>query len=171
MALFGRHEVSATVTAAAWSRTVVLVSQRWVSKRSVSPPRDGVRNVRKQTTAIVLENLPPGAGIPGPTVAGQPTQVRPQNYYTYEAVEWGAGRTLAASGTDPADVRWPEEALTAGERVKSRSESYTLALDADGRQYEATVPEQQWRALPVGSAVRVTLGLRGNVKSVTAGHA
>src|ERR1700753_3309993 len=123
MALFGRHEISATVTAAAWSRTLALESQRWVSKRSVSPPRDGVRNVRKQTTAIVLENQPPGAGIPGPTVAGQPTQVRPQSYYTYEAGKWAAGRPRAVSGAGPADVRWPEEALTAGERVKSRGES------------------------------------------------
>jgi len=166
MALFGRHEISATVAAAAWSRTVALESQRWVSKWSVSPPRDGVRNVRKQTTAIVLANQPPGSGIPGPTVAGQSTQVRPQSYYTYETVEWGDGRTLTASGTSPADVRWPEEALNAGERVKSRSESYTLTLDAGGQQYEAAVPEQQWRALPPGSAVRLTLGLRGHVKAV-----
>ena len=171
MALFRRREVSATVTAVAWSRTVTLESQRWVSKWSVSPPRDGVRNVRKQTTAIVLANQPPGSGIPGPTVAGQSTQVRPQGYYTYETVEWGEGRVLTASGTDPGDVRWPEEPLNAGERVRSRSESYTLTLDTGGQQHQATVPEQEWRALPVGSAVRLALGLRGGVKTVTPGHA
>ncbi len=150
---------------------MTLESQRWVSKWSVSPPRDGVRNVRKQTTAIVLANQPPGSGIPGPTVAGESTQVRPQSYYTYEAVEWGEGRTLTASGTDHGDVRWPEEPLNTGEREKSRSESYTLTLDAGGQQYEAAVPEQQWRALPPGSAVRLTLGLLGGVKKVTPGHA
>ena len=65
----------------------------------------------------------------------------------------------------------PEETLNAGERVKSRSESYTLTLDAGGQQYEATLPEPEWRALPPGSAVRLTLGLRGRVKTVTPGHA
>jgi hypothetical protein len=177
MALFGRRPVGATVIARSWSRTVTLESQRWVPRQSSRVPSVNVRNVVKRAGAFAAPvagpqqpGLPAGSGIPGPTVGGVPTEVRPTFYYTYEELEWGQGRVLAVSGDGPDDVRWPQEVLGAGERVKSRSESYTLALDASGQQHEASLPEPEWRALPAGSAVRLTLGLLGGVKTVTPDH-
>ena len=175
MALFGRRQVDATVTALAWSREVVVASQHWVARRSSVHPGRGVRNLQTHNEnylARVVDGRPgpPADGArPGPAVGSAQTEFRLRVYYTYEEVEWRAGRSLTAAGTGQAGVRWPDEPLGAGEAVKSRHESYTATFTAAGRQYEASLPEQEWRALEQGLACRLTLGLRGSVKEVSAG--
>jgi hypothetical protein len=134
-----------------------------------------VRNLKAHNGAYWLPVAdgrpgPPADGaLPGPTVGSVRTEVRPRVYYTYEEVEWRAGRTLTAAGSGQDGVRWPDASLVAGQAVKSRHEAYTATFAAGGKQYQASLPEPQWRALEPGSVCRLTLGLRGGVKQVSPG--
>lgn len=176
VALFGKRQVDATVTALAWSREVVVASQHWVARRSSVHPGSGVRNLQTHNEDYLAQVVdgrpgpPADGGRPGPAVGSARTEFRLRVYYTYEQVEWREGRALTAAGTGQDGVRWPDEPLAAGEAVKSRQESYTATFTAAGRQYEASLPEQEWRALEPGSACRLTLGLRGGVKEVSPGR-
>jgi hypothetical protein len=175
VALFGRRPVDATVTALAWSREVVVASQHWVARRSSVHPGATVRNLKTHNDSYWLPVAdgrpgPPADGaLPGPTVGSARTEVRPRVFYAYEEVEWRAGRTLTAAGSGQDGVRWPDEPLAAGEAARSRIESYTATFAAAGKQYEASLPEHEWRALEPGSACHLTLGLLGGVKQVSPG--
>jgi hypothetical protein len=175
VALFGRRQVDATVVALAWSRVVVVASQHWVARRSSEHPGAEVRNLQTHTENYwlpVVDGMPgpPADGaLPGPTVSSTRTELRTRVYYTYDQVEWGEGRSLTADGSGPADVRWPDEPLAEGEAVRSRRESYTATFTSAGKQYEASLPEHEWRALEPGSACHLTLGLLGGVRQVSPG--
>jgi hypothetical protein len=88
-------------------------------------------------------------------------------YYTYEVLEWRKGRTLAADGTDPSAVSWPDYTLDPGERVRSTKEDYQVTFAAGDKQYETSLPEGQWRDLEPGASYELSLGLLGGVKKIT----
>jgi hypothetical protein len=163
MPLFGRRQVDARVTGLAWSRVVQLERQEWVTKRASWTPSDGVRNVQKHTMyylATVTDTHP------GPTDATR-LEPRYRTYYTYEQLEWHKGAELKASGTGQDGVAWPEYELGPHERVRDKKETYTATFTAGDKSYEATVPEQEWRALEPGVSCRLTRGLFGGVKTAT----
>ena len=169
---------------------MILENQEWVARRSEWAPGDDVRNVERHTeqywaspTGMQLgapgagempgfpgtggmPGLPGAGGMPGASVSPTQTELSTRVYYTYEALEWQKGRSLTASGTDQADVRWPDYTLAPQERVRSTRESYSAAFTADDKHYETTLPEQQWRALPPGGSCQLTLGMLGGVKKV-----
>jgi hypothetical protein len=175
MALFGGRAVTATVVTVAWSRVISLESQRWVPKRSPRPPDSpNARNVQKHAGhryQQVTDGAPRSVGItlPGTDNGSFRTDIRSEVYYTYEVLEWGQGRSLTASGDDPSAVRWPDDPLGAGERVKSRHEEYSATFEAAGKRYETSLPEQEWRSLERGSSCTLSLGLMGGVKRVHPG--
>jgi hypothetical protein len=107
--------------------------------------------------------------LPGTDNGSFRTDIRSEVYYTYEVLEWGQGRSLTASGDDPSAVRWPDDPLGAGERVKSRHEEYSATFEAAGKRYETSLPEQEWRSLERGSSCTLSLGLLGGVKRVHPG--
>ena len=163
MPLFGKRPVDARVTGLAWSRVVQLERQEWVIKRASRTPSDGVRNVQKQTVyylATVADTHP------GPTDATR-LEPRSRTYYIYEQLEWHKGAELTASGAGQDGVAWPEYELGPRERVRSKKETYTATFTAGDKSYEATLPEQEWRALEPGVSCRLTRGLFGGVKSAT----
>jgi hypothetical protein len=89
---------------------------------------------------------------------------RTRVYYTYEALEWHKGEALRAWGTSQDGVAWPARDLAPGERVGGRTESYSATFTAGDKSYEATLPEQEWRALTPGGGCQLSLGLLGGVK-------
>ena len=172
MALFRRH-VDVGAAALAWTRTVEIEQQEWVSKRSGWQPGGETRNVQRHEesyweTVTDWQPGPPGAdGLPGPQQAVTRQELRRRTFYTYEELEWRESRTLTASGADRSDVRWPEYAIAPGERVGSKAETYSVTFTGPARQYEATLDEAQWRTLTLGTTYRLSLGLLGGVRKVT----
>jgi hypothetical protein len=190
MALFQRH-IDAEATAFAWTRTVDLEQQQWVSRRSEWQPTGETRNVQRHQetyweTATDWQPGPPKAeGMPGfqqpmtmpgsqqpmtmpgsqQPVTGQ--ELRTRTFYTYEEPEWRKSRTLTASGADRDEVHWPEYTLAPGERVRGKAETYSGTFTASAKQYEATLEEVQWRTLALGTRYRLSLGLLGGVHEVT----
>jgi hypothetical protein len=171
MALFRARQVDAQVVTVAWSRVVQLERQEWIAKRGASSPGEA-RNVEKhsETYWATVTDTKPGApgmnGIPGPSVSTVRSELRTRVYYTYEVQEWRKGRTLSAEGADQGDVKWPDSPLEPEERVRSRQETYSATFAAAGKQYEATLPERDWRAVIPGGSCRLVLGLLGGVKKV-----
>lgn len=171
MALFRRH-LDAVAAAFAWTRTVTMEESEWVSKRSGWQPSGETRNVqRHQDTYLeTVTNWQPGAtnadGTPGPQIPITSTVPRTRTFYTYEALEWRESRTLTASGADRNDVHWPEYTLAPGERVRGKTETYSVAFTASAKRYQATLDETQWRALTLGTTYRLRLGLLGGVRDV-----
>jgi hypothetical protein len=49
MALFGKRQVNAQVSAMKWSRVVQLEHQEWVRRRGDWAPSEGTRNVERHT--------------------------------------------------------------------------------------------------------------------------
>jgi hypothetical protein len=172
MALFRRH-VDAEATALAWTRTVDLEQQEWVSKRSGWQPGEETRNVQRHheshwETVTDWQPGPPGAdGMPGPQQPVTRQELREHTYWTYEALEWRESRTLTASGADRSDVRWPEYTLAPGERILRKTETYSVTFTGQAKQHETTLDEAQWRALTLGTTYRLSLGLLGGVHEVT----
>jgi hypothetical protein len=173
MALFGKREVTAQVTGLAWRRVIQLERRQWEPGRSIIAPPDGARNVRKHTerslglVAGTTPGPPDANGMPGPPAAlKQEWQMR--SVFTYEEPVWHKWRTLTAEGTDPGTVTWPDYAPDPDERISSREESYQATLAAGDRDYQASLPEQEWRALEPGGHYQLALGLLGGVKKVTA---
>jgi hypothetical protein len=95
------------------------------------------------------------------------TEPRFRIYYTYEQLEWHKGAEHKASGTGQDGVAWPEYELGPHERVRDKKETYTATFTAGDKSYEATLPEQEWRALEPGVSCRLTRGLFGGVKTAT----
>jgi hypothetical protein len=172
MAFFRRH-VDAEATAVAWTRTVDMEQQQWVGKRSGRQPSGEARNVQRHQetyweSVTDWQPGPPNAdGTPGPQQPITRQELRTRTFYTYEALEWRAGRTLTASGTDRNEVHWPKYTLAPGERVRGKSETYSVTFIAPAKQYEATLDETQWRTLTLGTTYRLSLGLLGGVRDVT----
>jgi hypothetical protein len=174
MPLFGKRQVQAQVTALAWSRVIQLEQQEWVAKRSSWVPSDDVRNVENHSetywaTVTDTQPGPPDAnGMPGPPTIQTRQELRSRFYYTFEQLEWHKGRAFRATGTDPSDVHWPQYTPEARERVRDKKETYTatFASTESDKQYEVTLPEQEWRVLERGGGYRLTLGLFGGVKKV-----
>lgn len=172
MALFRRH-VDAEATALAWTRTVGIEQQEWVSKRSQWQPGGETRNVQRHEenhweTVTDWQPGPPGDdGMPGPQQPVTRQELRTRTFYTYEALEWRESRTLTASGADRSNVRWPEYELAPGERLRGKAETYSVTFTGPAKQYETTLGETQWRALTVGTTYRLGLGLLGGVREVT----
>jgi hypothetical protein len=173
MGLFRRH-IEAEAAALAWTRTVDLEQQEWVSKRSDwGRPGGETRNVQRHEesrweTVTDWEPGPPGAdGMPGPQQAVTRQELKEYTFYTYEALEWRQSRTLTASGADRSDVRWPEYVLAPGERVGRQAETYSVTFTGPSKQYQTTLDEAQWRALSLGTTYRLSLGLLGAVRDVT----
>lgn len=167
MALFGRRQVDATVTALSWNRVIEVERREWAAKRGSWVPSDNVRNVKRHDKPYVapMTGTPTGpdaSGIPGPTAGSTPGI-----YYTYEILVWHKWRSLTASETQADDVRWPDCQLETEERISSRSESYTATFAAADRGYAADLPEQEWRRLEPGAPSRLTLGRLGGVKKVS----
>jgi hypothetical protein len=173
MPLFGKRLVQARVTGVAWSRVVQLERQEWVAKRSGWVPGDDVRNVKKHTESYLApvtdtQPGPPGPdGMPGPPTTSTRLEPRFRTVYTYEALEWHKGTAPRASGTSQDGVAWPAYELGPGERVRGKKETYTATFSAGDKTYEASLPEQEWRALPPGGGCQLRLGLFGGVKQVT----
>lgn len=176
MALFGRRPVDALVISTTWTRTVQLERPEWVATRTNWGPPAEARNVKQHTEtywASPTDPTPPGGqNMPGNPTGVSPTrtELRTRVYYTYEVQEWHKGRSLNASGAGHGDVRWPDYTLEPGERVRERRETYSVAFTAEGKQYEKTLPEAEWRAFSPGDACRLSLGLLGGVKHVTSVH-
>jgi hypothetical protein len=172
MALLRRH-VDAEATALAWTRTVDLEQQEWVSKRSEWQPGGETRNVERHQenyweTVTEWEPGPPGAdGMPGPQQSVTRQELRTRTIFTFEALEWRESRTLIASGADRNDVRWPEYALAPVERLRRQTETYSVTFSGSAKKYEATLDETQWRALVLGTTYRLSLSLLGRVRDVT----
>lgn len=172
MGLFRRH-VDAEATALAWTRTVDLEQQQWVSKRSDPKPGGETRNVERHPesyweTVTEWKPGPPGAdGMPGPQQMETSQELRTRTFYTFEALEWRESRTLTASGASRDDVRWPEYTLEPGEQVRRNTETYSVRFAGPSKQYEATLDEAKWRALALGTTYRLSLGLLGAVRDVT----
>jgi hypothetical protein len=172
MAFLRRH-VDAEATAFAWTRTIDLEQQQWVSKRSQWKPGGETRNVERHQesrweTVTEWEPGPPGAdGMPGPQRPVTRQELKTRTFYTYEALEWLQSRSLIASGADRGDVRWPEYALEPGERIRTKTETYTVTFTGPAKKYETTLDETQWRALALGTTYRLSLGLLGRVREVT----
>jgi hypothetical protein len=172
MALF-RRLIDAEATALAWTRTVDIEQQQRVSKRSGWQPGGETRNVQRHLencweTVTDWQPGPPDAdGTPGPRQSITRQELRTRTFCTYEALEWCQSRALSASGADRNDVRWPEYALTPGERAGGRAETYSVTFTGPARQYETTLDETQWRALTLGTTYRLSLGLLGGVREVT----
>ena len=180
MALFRRH-IEAEATAFAWTRTVDMEQQEWVSKRSGWQPNESeeLRNVQRHQesyweTVTDWHPGPPNAdGTPGPQQPVTRQELRTRTFYTYEELEWHKGRTLTASGADRSDVHWPEYTLAPAERVRGKAETYSGTFtaspkqDKQDKQYAATLDEAQWRALALGTTYRLKLGLLGGVREVT----
>ncbi len=172
MALFRRH-TDAKATALAWTRTVDMEQQQWVSKRSGWQPSGETRNVQRhqETYWVTVTDWLPGPtnadGTPGPQQPLTRQEPRTRTFYTYEALEWCEGRTLTASGAGQDDVQWPEYTLAPGERVRRKAENYSVTFTAPAKQYETTLDETQWRALTLGTTYRLRLGLLGGVREVT----
>jgi hypothetical protein len=177
MAIFGGRLVDARVTAVNWTRTMQLERQQWVARQGTLLPPDGARNVKKHTETYWAApgdpltggpSLPGGPSMPGmPAAPGAPraqTELRTRVYYTYEVREGRKSRLLRASGATPGDVRWPEYTPEPGEVVRNQVETYMVTFAAAGKQYEKSLPEQEWRAFAPGDACRLTLGLLGRVK-------
>ncbi len=172
MALLRRH-IDAEATALAWTRTVDLEQQEWVSKRSGWPPGGETRNVQRHQenyweTVTDWKPGPPGAdGMPGPQQPVTRQEFRTRTFYKYEALEWREGRTLKISGADRNGVQWPEYTLAPGERIRGKAEIYSVTFTGPARQYETTLDETQWRTLTLGTTYRLSLGLLGHVREVT----
>jgi hypothetical protein len=173
LALFHRH-VDAEATAFAWTRTVDVEQQQWVGRRSGQQPSgEMTRNVqrRQETYWETVTDWQPGpANADGTPGAQQPLtrqELRTRTFYTYESLEWHESRTLSASGADRNEVRWPEYSLAPQERVRTKAETYTVTFTGPAKQYETTLDETQWRALALGTAYRLSLGLLGGVREVT----
>ena len=77
------------------------------------------------------------------------------------------GPRAAGVGTDQDGVAWPEFSLEPHERVARREASYSATFTAGDKSYQATLPEQEWRALSPGGGCQLTLRLFGGVKKVT----
>jgi hypothetical protein len=172
MAHFGKRLVEARVTGMAWSRVVQLERQEWVPKRASWVPSDDVRNVEKHQESYwapvtdMQPGMPDANGIPGPTVSSTRTELRFRVYYTYEALEWHKGAALRAWGASQDGVAWPAYELGPKDRVRNKEETYTATFSAGDKSYEATLPEQEWRALQQGASCHLTLGLFGGVRKV-----
>jgi len=172
MALFRRH-IDAEATAFAWTRTVDIEQQLWVSKRSEWQPRGETRNVQRHQetyweTVTDWQPGPPDAdGTPGPQQSITSQELRTRTVYTYEVLEWHESRTLTASGADRNDVEWPEYTLEPGERIGGKAETYSVTFTGPAKQYETTLDETRWRALTLGTTYRLSLGLLGSVREVT----
>lgn len=124
------------------------------------------------------QQMPGAGGFPGQQMPGMPeagggfgqsapsTRMEPRThyYYTYEALEWHTGEALRAWGASQDGVASQARDLGPGERVGSRTESYSATFSAGAKEYEATLPEQEWRALTPGGGCTLTLGLFGGVK-------
>jgi hypothetical protein len=147
--------------------------QQWVGKRSGRQPAGEARNVQRRQetyweTVTDWQPGPPNAdGTPGPQQPVPRQELRTRTIYTYEALEWRAGRTLTASGAGRNHVWWPEYTLAPGERVRGKAEAYSVTFTASAKQYETTLDETQWRALALGTTYRLSLGLLGRVREVT----
>lgn len=172
MALLRRH-VDAEATALAWTRTVGIEQQEWVSKRSEWKPGGDTRNVERHQEShweTVTEWEPGQAGadgMPGPQQPVTRQELRTRTFYLYETLEWRESRTLTASGADQDDVSWPDYELDPGERVRRQVETYSVTFTGPGKQYETTLDESQWRGLALGTTYRLGLGLLGRVREVT----
>lgn len=172
MALFRRH-IDAEATAFAWTRIVEMDQQQWVGKRSGRQPSGETRNVQRHRenyweTVTEWQPGPSNAdGTPGPQQPLTRQELRTRTVYTYEALEWRAGRTVTASGAERDNVRWPEYTLAPGERVRRKAETYAVTFAASAKQYEKTLDEAQWRALTLGATYRLGLGLLRGVREVT----
>ena len=127
------------------------------------------------------QQMPGAGGLPGQQMPGMPgagggfgqsapsmrMEPRTHYYYTYEALEWQRGAELRAWGTSQDGVAWPAHDLAPGERVGSRTESYSATFSAGDKQYEMSLSEAEWRALNQGGSCTLTLGLLGGVKKAT----
>jgi hypothetical protein len=171
MALFGKREVSAQVTGLAWRRVIELERRQWEAGRSTLQPPPGARNIQQRTERSLglvpgtAPGPPDASGMPGPAAAmKQEWQIR--SVFTYEEPVWHKWRTLTAEGTDPSTVAWPDYEPDPDERIASREESYQATLVAGDKQYETSLPEQEWRGLEPGASYQLTLGLLGGVKKV-----
>lgn len=173
MALFGKRQVDAQVSAMTWSRVVQLERQEWVRKRGSWAPSEGTRNVEQHTETYwdtvtdMTPGMPDANGIPGPPASSTRTELRTRFYYTYESLEWHKGRTLHSLGTGPSDVACPEYTLEPGERVRDLKETYEVTFTTADKRYEASLTEQVWRGLEPGLTCHLSLGLLGGVKKVT----
>ena len=173
MGLFGKRQVDAQVSDMTWSRVVQLERRQWVRKRGSWAPSEGTRNVEKhaETYWDTVTDMTPGApsvdGIPGPATPSTRMELRTRFYYTYESLEWRKGRTLRASGTGPSGVAWPHYTPEPEERVRDQDETYAVTFTTADKQYEAKLPEQEWRRLERGLTCHLSLGLLGGVKRVT----
>jgi hypothetical protein len=120
MPLFRRH-IDAEATALAWTRTVDIEQQQWVSKRSGWQPSGETRNVQRHQetyweTVTDWQPGPPDAdGTPGPQQSTTRQELRTRTFYIYEALEWREDRNS------------PPRALTGttsnGRNTRSRPES------------------------------------------------
>jgi len=172
MALLRRH-IDADATAFAWTKTVDIEQQQWVSKRSDWKPSGETRNVQRhqenywETVTDWQPGTPDANGMPGPQQPMTRQELRTRTFYTFEALEWRAGRTLSTSGADRNDVRWPEYTLAPGERIRRKTETYSVTFTGPTKQYETTLEETQWRRITLGTTYRLSLGLLGAVREVT----
>jgi hypothetical protein len=108
--------------------------------------------------------MPGAGGFPGTPTPSTHMEPRTRVYFTYEALEWHKGEALRAWGTSQDGVAWPARELGPDERVGGRTESYSATFSAGDKQYEAALPEREWRALAPGGGCTLTLGLLGGVK-------
>jgi hypothetical protein len=171
VALFRRH-VDAEAVAFAWTRTVNIEQQLWVSKRSGWEPTGETRYVQRHQESYwdTVTDWRPGPanadGTPGPQQPITRQELRTRTYYTYEALEWHESRSPTASGADRNDVHWPEYTLAPQERVRDKAETYSVTFTSSAKHYEANLDEAQWRALTLGTTYRLSLGLLGGVRDV-----
>jgi hypothetical protein len=171
MALLRRH-IDAEATALAWTRTVDIEQQQWVSKRSGWKPSGETRNVQRhqesywETVTDWQQGTPGADGVPGSQQPVTRQELRTRTFYTYEALEWRQSRTLTTSGGDQNEVQWPEYALAPGERIRGKAETYSVTFTGPAKQYETTLDETQWRTLTLGTSYKLSLGLLGGVHEV-----
>jgi hypothetical protein len=131
------------------------------------PGMPGAGGIPGMPGAGGIPGMPGSGGFPGAPTPSTHMEPRTRVFYTYEALEWHQGAALRAWGTSQDGVAWPARDPGPGERVRDKEETYSATFSAGDKSYEATLPEQEWRALAPGASCRLTLGLLGAVKKVT----
>lgn len=152
MRLFGRRPVEARVTSLFWRRVIQLERLEWVPDQTTMRPPDDARNVRVHTQEY--QDMDTNA-------------TRHSKYYTFEQALWFPGRKLVAEGTDPSTVAWREYTQGSDERVVDLTEAYLVTLTVGDKEYRASLPEAEWRALEPGGSYQVMISLLGTVKKIT----
>ncbi len=174
------NDVTATVSAIQWQRTIEILAMQPVQKsdwrENVPSEADNVacQDKYKETSSVPVPNATEVCGTPytvdtgsgaGKVVQDCEFQVY-ASYCNFSVLDWTVVNTAVAQGTDN-HPEWPALALQSGQQEGSRSESYAVFFDAGVKSYEYTPADlAEFSQFELGSQWVLSINTFGQIKDL-----